>query len=321
MKKLNLKEIVTLFKNKCIRFVLQLIFISLLLRFVWICFQIYLVWNEIPHQTIKARLSALGDVSDSSSCKFAINISAGSYQLIRKDKDSTNIATIWHRSKNTVRHDLGTNFLKKFYDVSVKYHDQLANMSSFYVLDYSCSSTIMADTLYLGERHPQYSTLTFCYIDSPKPHINSNNISYSGSGFVAFAKSEDNDHELCGEGGLSFNTNLINGKPEMKSPWDVTQANYDISFACENISCDTISIEFYGATTFSNMFPQPDKISMSGIEFNRPEKIQEIQKDGLRFHVDFLELKEMAAMRILVLTTLLSVCIALLANVLSKYIF
>ena len=120
---------------------------------------------------------------------------------------------------------------------------------------------------------------------------------------------------------MTFNTNLINGKPEMKSSWDITQANYNISFVCENISCDTISIEFYGATIFSNMYPEPDKITMSGVEFTSSEKVDEIIKNGLRFHTEFLELKEMAAIRVFILTALLSLFIALIANAITKWLF
>lgn len=300
--------------------VLGLLLLGLLFFFVLICFQLYPKWNEIPNQTIKANLIAFGDVSDSSCCKFIININAGSYYNNRKDKESTNRMIVWHRFKNPVRYNSDINLLRILKDDSTKLRDKLSDMRSFYVLNYYSSTTINARHLYSNSQH-QYDSLCFSYIDKPLPCIESGSISYSGSGFVAFTKSAYKEQELRGKGDLSFNTNLINSKPEMKSLWDITQANYNILIACENISCDTISIDFYGATLFSNMHPEPDKISMSGIEFTKPDKIQEIQKNGLQFHSEFLELKGMAAMRVFILTALLSLLIALIANAITKRLF
>lgn len=305
---------------KSLRKVLHLLLLGLLFFFVWLCFQIYPKWNEIPNQTIKANMIAFGDISDSSCCNFEININAGSVHNVRKDKDSTNRMIIWHRSKNPVRYNSDVNLLHILKDDSTKHRDKLSNMHSFYVLDYQCSTTINARHSH-SDSHHQYDSLSFSYIYKPLPCNESSSISYSGRGFVAFTKSIYKEQELCGKGDLSFNTNLINSKPEMKSLWDITQANYNIYIACENISCDTISIDFYGATIFSNMYPNPDKTTMSGIEFTSPDKVNEIIKNGLRFHAEFLELKEMAAMRIFVLTSLLSLFIALIANYITKYLF
>lgn len=317
MKKLNLHGVNTIFKKRECRILLQFVFICVLSFCVWICFQLYPKWNEIPNQTIKANMIALGDVSDSSSCNFAINVNAGSYHNTRMDKDSVNRMTVWHRSKSPVCHDLDENFQNRFKEVFIEYRDELKNMRTFYVLDYYCSTSIIAAPSY-SDHHHDYDTLSFSYIDRPQPCIEPNGISYSGSGFVAFAESIDKKLELRGKGELSFNTNLINGKPEMRSSWDITQANYQVSISCENISCDTISIEFYGATIFSNMHPEPDKISMSGIEFTSPDKVEDIIKNGLRFHTEFLELKGLAAQRSFILAALVSLLIAVFCELLFK---
>lgn len=320
MKKTLIQKAKNILYSNRLKKILRLLLLGLLFIFVCLCFQIYPKWNEIPNQTIKASMIAFGDISDSSCCNFEININVGSYHYVREDKDSTNKMIIWHRSRKPVRYNSDINLLRILKDDSTKYRDKLSNMHSFYVLDYHCSTTIDARHLYSDNDH-HYDSLCFSYIEKPRPCVSSEEASYSGSGFVAFTKSASKDLELRGKGELSFNTNIINGKPEMKSLWDITQANYNIFIACENISCDTISIEFYGATLFSNMFPEPDKTTMSGVEFTSPDKVDEIIKNGLRFHAEFLEIKEMAAMRIFILTALLSLFIALIANAITKWLF
>lgn len=318
------QSLIQIAKNKLhcngLKKMLQFLLLVFLFFFLWLCFQVYPKWNEIPNQIIKANLIAFGDVSDSSCCNFEININAGSFYNVRKDKDSTNRMIIWHRSIKPVHYNSDVNLLQILKDDSTKHRDKLLDKRTFYVLDYYCSTTINARHSH-SDSHHQYNSLSFSYIDKPRPSNDFERISYKGSGFVAFAKSPYKELELCGKGELTFNTNLINGKPEMKSSWDITQANYNISFVCENISCDTISIEFYGATIFSNMYPEPDKITMSGVEFTSSEKVDEIIKNGLRFHTEFLELKEMAAIRVFILTALLSLFIALIANAITKWLF
>ena len=294
--------------------------LTFLIGAIFCCFCWFSKWSEIPNQTIKANLIAFDDISDSSCCNFEIYINAGSSHDVRKDKNSTNRMIVWHRSKNSVRYNSDINLLQILKDDSTKYRDKLSNMHSFYVLDYHCSTTINAKSLY-SDSHHQYDSLCFSYIDNPQPYSDSEGISYSGSGFVAFIKSSSKDEELCGKGELSFNTNLINNKPEMKSFWDITQANYNISITCENISCDTITIEFYGATLFSNIYPEPDKTTMSGIEFTSPDKIKEIIDNGLLFHVEFIELREMSAKRTFILTAIMSLLISIIANIIFQGIY
>ncbi len=297
------------------------LFLGLLFCLVWLCFQIYPKWNEIPNQTIRAKITALGYTSDSSYCNFHIKVAAGNPYISVQDDKSTNTIYVYSSPKYTSQHTLDKNFLLKFTDTSVKHRDVLANMYTFYVLDYYCYTTI--DVAFNNSEskscpNPQ----AFSYIDSPQWGKDSFGSSYTGSGFLAFPDFEGKSGMIGeGNGKMEFNTNLINGKPNMKSLWDITQANYSISLGCDNISCDTISIEFYGATLFSNMYPEPDKTTMSGIEFTSPDKVNEIIKNGLRFHTEFLELKEMAAMRIFILTALLSLFIALIANAITKWLF
>lgn len=95
----------------------------------------------------------------------------------------------------------------------------------------------------------------------------------------------------------------------MYSSLDISQSNYIIRFDPQEIKCDTISIEFNGATNFSNMYPSPDKVTMSGIEFVNPNKILEICKNGLRFHSEFIELNEMSARRTFILSGIVSLIV------------
>lgn len=308
-------------KKSHLRTMLRIVLIIILTLAVWNCFKFYQKWNEIPNQTIKVDMTALGFTSDSSYCNFRINVNAGSLHLGNEIKDSRSFVEVHSSPYYNTQHNLDKNLLEKFPNVSVKYRDVLANMYTFYVLDYDSYTTINISENTSKSDSKYASSESFSYIDAPKWSKDSIGSSFSGSGFLAFpdftAKPDSIGH---GCGTMDFSVNIINGMNSIKNPWDITQANYNIRLNCKDISCDTISIEFYGATLFSNMYPVPDKTTMSGIEFIKPEKIQEIISNGLRFHTEFLEFKETAAMRVFILTALLSLLIAFVVNLITKHI-
>ena len=308
-------------KKNHLRTLLRIVLIIILVLAVWNCFKFYQKWNEIPNQTIKVDLTTLGYTSDSSYCNFRINVNAGSLHLGNEIKDSRSIVEVYSSPYYNAQHNFDKNFLEKFPDVSVKYQYILANMYTFYVLDYETYTTINIKDNISKSVFKKTSSESFSYIDAPKWSKDTIGSSFSGSGFLAFpdftAKPDSIGH---GCGTMDFSVNIINGMNSIKDLWDITQANYNIQLKCKDISCDTLSIEFYGATLFSNMYPVPDKTTMSGIEFVKPEKIQEIINNGLRFHTEFIELKETAAMRVFLLTALLSLLIAFVVNLITKHL-
>lgn len=299
--------------------ILRLCSIIIITGLLFLCFLYYKRWNEIPNQTIKADLTALGYTSVKSYCNFNIRIIGSSSNIYQNIADSSNIISIYSSPFYTERHDLDASFLDRFREVSLKYRDTLANMYTFYVLDYYCHTTIPVATNTSQSRYKHHHN-SFSYIDSPKWHHDTFGSSYKGSGFLAFPNFTNDKGMMIGygTGDLSFNISLINEKPQFSSPWDVTQANYNLKISCANIVCDTISIEFYGATNFSDMYPIPDKKTVSGIEFTKREKIQEIMKNGLRLHTEFLEFKGLASQRNFILGAIVAFLIAVMCEILFK---
>lgn len=316
------EKILQIVKNIHLKTIVRINIVIILSFAVLHCFKFYQKWNEIPNQTIKVDMTALGYTSDSSYCNFRINVNAGSLHLGNEIIDSKSIVEVYSSPYYKVQHNLDKDFLDKLFpDVSAKYRDTIANMYTFYLLDYDSHTTInIRDNITMSD-FENGSSNSFSYIDAPKWSKDSIGSSFSGSGFLAFpdftSKPDSIGH---GCGSMDFSVNTINGMNSIKNPWDITQANYNIQLNCKDISCDTISIEFYGATLFSNMYPVPDKTTMSGIEFVQPEKIQDIIRNGLRFHTEFLELKEIAAMRVFLLTALLSLLIAFVVNLITKHL-
>ena len=70
--------------------VIRMSLIFLLVFLAHFCFLYYEKWNEIPNQTIKANLSALGYTSIKSYCNFKIQINGGSTNNYREYANSTN---------------------------------------------------------------------------------------------------------------------------------------------------------------------------------------------------------------------------------------
>lgn len=297
----------------------HLCFIFIIIWLLHLCFLCYQKWNEIPNQIIEADLTALGYTSVKSYCNINTKIIGSNSVIYQNKADSSNIISIYSSPFYTEEHNIDVSFLDRFKEISLKYRDTLANMYTFYVLDYYCHTSIpVANNT--SQNWCQYNHNSFSYIDSPKWCHDSIGSSFKGSGFLAFPNFTNEKGMMIGYGTgvLSFNVNLINGKPEFNSPWDITQANYNIKYSCTNITCDTISIEFYGAINFSEMYPSPDKKTMSGIEFTKQEKIQEIMKNGLRLHTEFLEFKGLASQRNFILGAIVTILIAVMCELLFK---
>lgn len=73
----------------------------------------------------------------------------------------------------------------------------------------------------------------------------------------------------------------------------------------------TLSIDFGSPVTFSSMTPAPDSVSMTGMSFTSPEKILKIISDGLVFHVTFEQNKNLQAVKIFWVTTILAALLGL----------
>lgn len=275
------------------------------------CCFVFHKWNEVPEHHIDYRLTTIGDGIDSSFCNFRININYGKTKDV--PEDLYNKLEICHKSSvgNVISNN--SEFLHKFKSVSSLYGNQLVKMRNIYVLDYTYRLDIPILFLCTKSNY-KYDNESLSYIDAPLLIRGHEENSIVGSGFVAFST-------IPSDGTLAFRVNMFNSMPSFFALWDITQGNYHISFANENVRCDTISIEFYGATLFSNMYPSPNKTTMSGVEFTDSTAIQEIIQKGLRFHAEFVELREISATRTFLLSAILSLIISFVASIAYGFIF
>lgn len=78
--------------------------------------------------------------------------------------------------------------------------------------------------------------------------------------------------------------------------------------------CKRLKFEYLDIVNFSQMYPMPDKITATSCEFTDIAKIREISMNGLTFHVDFVNNKNLLELRNLIITAILSLMIGILCN-------
>lgn len=99
-------------------------------------------------------------------------------------------------------------------------------------------------------------------------------------------------------------------RPKWYDLFDISQSYYTFEFDGE-INKGEITIDFEGATRFSNIFPEPDKKTMSSITFADSTKVRYIFEKGLTFHALHLEMDGIQRSRMFVITTILGTLLAL----------
>ena len=100
--------------------------------------------------------------------------------------------------------------------------------------------------------------------------------------------------------------NFLLGNPGWLSLEDISQQYYDLKLDAYSIDSLTLMLEFVGASEFSRMYPEPDSVGMSGFRFTDQNKINQISKTGLKFHVKFKELENMQQIRMFFLTSIMA---------------
>lgn len=279
------------------------------------CIYYYRSWEHIPERNITTEITALGNCSDSSYCNFRINIDAVGRYKNNNDNAWNNCVEIGNHTVEARNIGIPDSFSYALNPIFQANEECMRKMKSFYVLRYECGTTMPASL----PRKPKvenlkyhYNNFTFCYASSPQwKEYDIEKVAY-GYGLIAF-------EDVCGMGYFKFGSNLFNKTPQMTSNWDITQSNVFLKFKSNNIRCDTISVEFFGASHFSEMYPHPDYTNMSRIEFSDSTKIKEIISNGLKFHVEFVQLKEMAATRTIILTSILSLALSLVGSIIYKH--
>lgn len=297
-----------------IPYVYKIFFMLLLIYLGYSCFYFFQKWNIIPTHQIEANLSTEGLISDKSHCNLLLRINADNSFIEPNPLFDGNILFIKCNNNFT-----DTIAIKKLYNGKCRYvyykrPNAFINKKTFYYLDYKVHSNIKShvhNKNFAGVL--KHNIHQMSYMEQPKLTSNSTGTTTTGSAILGF----------CSGGGdmtTLFYTSQLNKYPTVLSPWDITQAIYNVKFTCKKIKCNTISIDFIGATDFSSMDPIPDRITMSGVEFLDSTKISLIQTKGLRFHTEFLQLKEMSARRTFLLSAVLSLLVSVFANILfSKW--
>ena len=107
-------------------------------------------------------------------------------------------------------------------------------------------------------------------------------------------------------GFLGCRRDMLLGNPGWFSLEDISQQYFDLKLDFCNIDSLSLTIDFVGATEFSNMTPSPDMTTMSSIVFTDKSKIEQISKHGLRFHAKFKELENRQNVRLFFLTAVMS---------------
>lgn len=300
--------------SKIFNLVGKLTLILGLITLLYTCFITYVAWNKIPSHTFNAFLSCEGYSSKNSYCNLRLQIDAGSTieSETYKRNNSYNLIQVYNSDEYNENIPLSKFFWGKCSYLLTSHTNIFFNKISYYFLDFDVTSNIKS-TIHNKEFTGVLNSNDFVlsYIENPKLFSDSLGTHASGSGILGFCKGK-------GGGDLQLYMSLLNSRPTLLSPWNVEQSNYAIIFKTNHIKCDTISIEFKGATDFSNMYPTPDKTTVSSIEFYDSEKILEIAKNGLRFHTDFIELREMGARRTFMLSGFVSLLISLLASILLR---
>ena len=275
---------------------------------IYFCFQKYVAWGKIPYHHISAKLKAEGLISKDSHSSFNLVVDVGdNYGLSNVDSSrKTTLISVHNGTKEYEffpENELYTGNCRYVY---FNYSNKFEHKYSFYFLEYQYESNIPG-AIKENEKAGMCVSdeYTLSYIEYPHGVADKNGVHFKTNGLLAFAPYEciGSFDVVCG---------ILNEKPKTLSNWDITQANFNIEVACENISCDTLSMDFIGATSFSAMNPMPDKTTYSSIEFTNPTSINEIMKNGLQFHADFIQMKELSARRSVLLSAALSLLISLL---------
>lgn len=283
---------------------------------IFFCFKWYAAWGKIPYHHISAKIIAEGYISRKSHSSFNLIIDVANNQRIR-NSESLNKTTLISVCNGTNEYEFFPTKELNTGKCSYVYYNNInkfEHKQSFYFLEFQYDSNITG-VIRENEKTGECvsNKLTLSYIENPHGVTDKNGVHFETNGILAFAPYE-------GFGFFDVHCGILNEQPKPFSYWDITQANFFIEVECDNISCDTLSIDFLGATSFSAMNPMPDKTTYSSIEFTNPASINEIKKNGLRFHADFIQMKELSARRSLFLSSVLSLLLSLFGCLLYNWL-
>lgn len=95
-------------------------------------------------------------------------------------------------------------------------------------------------------------------------------------------------------------------RPSWRDRHDISRGWYKIMFNTSTIDSVVLTIDFVGATDFYPMRIEPDEKGSSYIIFSDPEKILQIQREGLTFYAQFKDLENLQTIRCFFVTAIIS---------------
>ena len=260
---------------------------------------------------ITLELKAMGELSNYSNCDLILGIDGGADYYNKQFIERNNCVSFYHYSSADYTVNIDTSFINKYSKILNSDSVREINPKTFYVMDYQYNTNIITSSdNKIEEEQLKTNQNSIEYTSAPIKVSKSESSTGEGSCFCAYSR------HISTPGKMYFYTTLMNAKPEYFSHWDISQSNYNLRFISHNIKCKSIKYDFIGPVKFSDMYPEPDIKTIHSIEFTDSSTITQIMKDGLRFHVDFIDLKEMASTRLFVLTAFLSLVVSLFATLL-----
>lgn len=286
-------------------------FALVLIAIMVYCLHLYPLWNKVPMHDIQLNLKAMGELSSNSHCDLIIGIDVGADYYNRQLNNKSNCVSFYHYSSTDDTINIDTSFINKYSEILNRDSVRKINLKTFFVMDYQYNTNILTYSDNKIEKEQiKTNPNSVEYTSAPIKVSRSESSTAEGSCFCAYSR------HISTPGEMNFSTSLMNERPGYFNNWDISQSNYNLKFKSHNIMCSSIKYNFLGSVKFSDMYPRPDKTTIHSIEFTDSSSIAEIMQKGLRFHVDFIDLEEMASTRIFVLTAFLSLVVSLFATIL-----
>lgn len=285
------------------------------------CVLVFYLWNKVPERNIAIsvgqrnhRTYISGD--SVSSVKARIDL------IIPMTKKKYNDQKLFKAKLKAEERFIKYVFTKYYYELDTTYLD--SNSSLLY------NNIIYANNLDLWkEFEKRYSnlktkkTLYFGVAHNRGPNSVDEGIDYLYNTddqnpndtlhhFVKIEAPSDNAYikNIYAKDTLCFNRSVLLGGDVLGVPtWyrfeDISQSYYNILLKSEGLDSLVLKINFIGVIDLSNIYPEPDIKEMSSIEYNKPEKIKEIELFGLQFHAKFKELENLQTIRLVGITSVL----------------
>ena len=295
--------------TKCKCSVLMFLFCSLIIAF---CITEFYYCNRIPNREIEVCIRKYGDI-DSTLCAIFINMDYGGAQ--KSDKTKGNLVYVktylspqasplfpkTNRDRKIMLNEKG-----KYRQLAQIFKDSLNNTYAMVSLAYKCYSNINHLDV-KGRDIKVYKDRSLLYMYKPKKKHDKNGVYIDGRGYALFPNFP------YPKVSFNFTTNIDNLTQSFLFPWDISQTNIKYRMHIDG-KCKILKFEYYDIVNFSQMYPIPDKITATSCEFTDITKIREIGMNGLTFHVDFVNNKNLLELRNLIITAILSLMIGILCN-------